>query len=293
MTYPFKFRDVEQPQVEFGPWRRWGELSAVMARASAGRHEVGPLAEHRLTFFTGGPVATHCACDGQRQNRLQAPGEFDFIPAGLSGVWEDDEPTEMLSIRLAPALLAAAAEGLELDGVPKMAPRLAVRDAHIAHLARALAAEFQRPSSAGSLYAESLGASLAARLIQGCAREGWSGPQTLSKAQLRRLVDYVETHIDTDLTLFELAAVAGISVPHLTPLFRRSVGRSVHRYVIERRVERARALLLQGDHTVTEAALQAGFSHPSHLASWVKRLLGVTPNRLRAEARSLPTSSQG
>jgi AraC family transcriptional regulator len=78
--------------------------------------------------------------------------------------------------------------------------------------------------------------------------------------------------------------VAGVSVPHLTTLFRRTMGRSVHRYVVERRVQRARSLLLAGERSIAQVALQTGFAHQSHLARWMRRLLGVTPAELLREA---------
>jgi AraC family transcriptional regulator len=62
------------------------------------------------------------------------------------------------------------------------------------------------------------------------------------------------------------------------------MGQSVHRYVVERRVQRARSLLLGGERSVAQVALQTGFSHQSHLARWMKRMLGVTPSEILREA---------
>ena len=64
---------------------------------------------------------------------------------------------------------------------------------------------------------------------------------------------------------------------------RRTMGRSVHRYVVERRVQRARSLLLAGERSIAQVALATGFAHQSHLARWMKRLLGVTPAALLRE----------
>jgi AraC family transcriptional regulator len=56
----------------------------------------------------------------------------------------------------------------------------------------------------------------------------------------------------------------------------------VHRYVLERRVERARGLLLQGERRMGEIALEAGFSHASHMARCMRRVLGVSPAQIVA-----------
>lgn len=77
-----------------------------------------------------------------------------------------------------------------------------------------------------------------------------------------------------------LASVAGFSLSHFKPLFKQAVGMPVHRFVLERRVERARSLLLQGGRTISEIALEAGFAHPSHMARCMRRLLGVGPRQV-------------
>ena len=100
--------------------------------------------------------------------------------------------------------------------------------------------------------------------------------------RLRHVIDYIDAHLDQDLTLAELAAVAGFSPSHFKALFRQATGTPVHRFVLERRVERARLHLLEGRLSVTEVALETGFAHPSHMARWMRRLLGLSPSQVRA-----------
>jgi AraC-like DNA-binding protein len=89
-----------------------------------------------------------------------------------------------------------------------------------------------------------------------------------------------EANLDRNLSLDRLARVAGMSASHLKTLFRRATGVPLHRYVIQRRVQRARTLLEQGDLSTSQVALEAGFAHQSHLARWMRRLLGVTPTAI-------------
>jgi AraC family transcriptional regulator len=99
----------------------------------------------------------------------------------------------------------------------------------------------------------------------------------LSSSQLRQVVEYIEEHLDQDLSLARLAGVVGVSASHLKTVFRRSTGLPVHEYVVQRRVERAKALLLRGELPASQVALEAGFAHQSHMARWMRRVLGVTP----------------
>jgi AraC family transcriptional regulator len=92
----------------------------------------------------------------------------------------------------------------------------------------------------------------------------------------------VEAHLEKPLTLAELARIAGASSAHLRYWFKSETGVTVHRYVVRRRVERARMLLLQGELRASEVALAAGFAHQSHMARWMRRELGRTPRELLA-----------
>lgn len=109
-------------------------------------------------------------------------------------------------------------------------------------------------------------------------------PAGLSQAQLRRVTAYVEACLDQDLSLIRLANVAGVSASHLKTLFKRSTV-PVHEYVVQRRVERARALLSRDELPINQVALEAGFSHQSHMARCMRRVLGVTPKAVRDDSR--------
>jgi AraC family transcriptional regulator len=81
-------------------------------------------------------------------------------------------------------------------------------------------------------------------------------------------------------SLAELAAVSGFSLSHFKPLFKQAAGMSVHRFVLERRVERARMRLLEGGRSMNEIALEAGFAHSSHMARCMRRVFGVSPSQM-------------
>ena len=254
---------------------------------AAGLTQVPASAFHRLGVHVGRPVNASCRCDGQRHIRIQSDGDIDIVPAGLDGEWEDDADCTILRLWVSPALLRKAAEDLEIDpDRVRLIPRFQCRDSRIEYIAKALA-EPARQTPTDRLVAEGLGSALAVRLIDGHARlAAISARQTLSARQRNRLVEFIENHLEHNLSLAVLAGIAGISVPHLKVLFRRSFGLPVHQYVIRRRVEHARQLLADGELPISQVALSAGFAHQSHLTHAMKRVLGVTPAglvRLRRE----------
>jgi AraC family transcriptional regulator len=234
-----------------------------------------------VIFYLSAGVASQCVLEGRRQRRTQTRGDFDVVPAQMLATWEDAAPTEAIAIRFTPERLARAAEALGV-AQPILRPRLAERDPLVEPIAQALLAELAAPLPADRLYADGLGLALIARLLQGDP-VGEPGRRLLSQPRLRRLVEYIETHLDTDLRLDDLADVTGLSASHLSALFRRTTGRSLHAYVVERRVERARLLLQDRRLSIAMVALEAGFSHQSHMSRWMRRLIGVTPAQLRSD----------
>jgi AraC family transcriptional regulator len=91
----------------------------------------------------------------------------------------------------------------------------------------------------------------------------------------------VEENLAEGLTPEEISAVAHMSPFHFSRLFKASTGLSPHRYVVGRRVERAKELLAKTALPRHEVARLAGFTDQSHLAKHFRRHLGVTPSRPR------------
>ena len=104
----------------------------------------------------------------------------------------------------------------------------------------------------------------------------------LSRERLRRVRDYIEAHLDEDLSLTVLAGEACLSPYHFSRSFKEAAGVGPQRYVIQRRLERAKTLLRRTNQPLALIALEAGFADQSHLASIFRREMGVTPGRYRA-----------
>jgi AraC family transcriptional regulator len=95
------------------------------------------------------------------------------------------------------------------------------------------------------------------------------------------VVDFIEANLASDVGLGELAAVAIMSPHHFSELFRRSTGESPHRYVVTRRLERAKNLLRETDLNILDIALSVGFADQSSFTKVFRRRVGVTPGAFR------------
>jgi AraC family transcriptional regulator len=147
-----------------------------------------------------------------------------------------------------------------------------------------LLAEVQSGGIMGRLYLESLTQVLVIHLLRHYStftQPITSQNRSLTRTQLQQVIDYIQTHLNQDLSLAELASVIRISPTYFASLFKQAMGVSPHQYVIQQRVEQAKLMLSKTDLAIADIALQVGFSSQSHLTQQFKRVTGVTPKQVR------------
>jgi AraC family transcriptional regulator len=256
----------------------WQGFGADLIGIGAGVHRIPALKHHRVGIHVGAPVKAHCLCNERRHIRLQSHGDADVIPAGLDGQWSDESDCTIFSVWIDDALAQKTFERMELRAnAAQIRPRFQMRDPRFQHLAWALRAELEADDASDPLYAESVCMAMIVRLIGAEPMLERKRTSTLAPRLAARVIEFIEGNLAQRLTLADLAALADLSVPHFKVLFRETLGMPVHQYVVQRRVERAHDLLLEGRLSTSQVALETGFAHQSHMAHWMNRLLGVTP----------------
>ena len=111
-------------------------------------------------------------------------------------------------------------------------------------------------------------------------------------SRMRRSVEeYIDLHLEKDLSVEELASHLGISTAHFARSFRSSVGLAPHAYVMRRRLLRAQELLASTDLPLTDIALATGFADQSHFCRRFHQLTGMPPRTFRLHHSSTQTSA--
>ncbi len=224
--------------------------------------------------------------DGQFKRYLHGLGRLDLFPANLSHWATWDRETEFSIVAIWPKLLKnVALEQLKGDRV-ELIPQFSIVDPMIQHIALALKAEVEAGCTTGRLYGESLATALVVRLLQNysvCKPQILANSNGLPKYQLHQVIDYINAHLDQNISLSDLAEVAGISQSHFARLFKQSMDITPHQYLIEQRVERAKKLLQQRQVAIADVALECGFANQTHLTKCFRQLIGITPKAYRQE----------
>lgn len=262
-------------------------LDVNISHFEAGLAEL-PARPFSVIIMSLGPsVEVACVRSGRIRRGREAAGDLDIVPAETKCSWETRQRGSALVMRMPTALLRTVATELDLDPAHvELADRFQLRDPQIEHIGWALKADIEAGCPGGRLFRESLGTALAARLLQrhnvrSLPMRDFKGG--MSSVKLKQLLAHIEDNLESDLSLAEIADVAGLSVSHLKTLFRQSTGVPVHQYVLRRRVERAKALLRDRDLSITQIAFATGFAHQSHLARHMRKLLGITPATIRKQ----------
>ena len=103
----------------------------------------------------------------------------------------------------------------------------------------------------------------------------------LDGRRLRRVTEFIDAHLGEDLSIEALARQACLSPCHFARAFKSATGEPPHRYVIERRIERAKTLVAGSGCPLAAVADACGFSSQAHLTRWFKRIVGTTPGAYR------------
>jgi AraC-like DNA-binding protein len=106
-----------------------------------------------------------------------------------------------------------------------------------------------------------------------------------------RVINYVESNYSQAISLRDVALVMGYSPCHLTTVFRRATGTPVTAWIVRRRIEAARQLLLVGTISVAEASERVGFSDLCYFTRQFVRHVGMTPGRFRATTQITANAS--
>jgi AraC family transcriptional regulator len=273
--------------------RGWSGLSAELRNHSKGVIAWRtPKADFELCVDLSGneSLVTRRAV-GIEDRRVSSRGTIWLTPPG----WQDGsleiagDIAGILHVYLPLSRFSASNLGASVDepGIGVLSYERAFEDPLLAEMANAVASELRVQTSAGNLLVEALASSLAARLVQRYSSASYAQfyPRLtgggLDRRRLFRVLDYVEANLEGDLTIDRMASIACLSRYHFARAFRRAVGQSPHRYASARRLEHAKALLIQNDRSLVDIALALSFSGQANFTRAFRQATGQTPGQYR------------
>lgn len=223
-----------------------------------------------------------------KHNLLQAAGAGDTFLYDLSA-----RPVAILSppydfmrfyIPLRTLNELAYEKGLRRVGGLKAAMVHAAPDPIMHGLGMALLPSLENPDQVSTLFLDQLGLAVHSHTLHrygGVSADEPTRRSGLAQWQFKRACAYIEDHLHGDPTIADLARECGMSRSHFAHAFRQTTGMPPYRWLMKRRVERAKLLLQGGDSSLLDIALKCGFADISHLSRVFSRYEGDSPGRWR------------
>jgi AraC-like DNA-binding protein len=163
-------------------------------------------------------------------------------------------------------------------------PGIAANDPIVLHLGNVLKPAIERHDGAGDQFVVRVTTALNLHFAR--AYGGMHFPRPLRSGgltpwQLRLARDTINANLEGELSLEQIARTCRLSVSHFASAFTRSTGISPHRWLMRRRVDVAKDLMLMTGTSLVEISLKCGFSDQSHFTRVFAEATGETPGRWR------------
>ncbi len=260
---------------------RGGAASAHRIRGMHGEAEVRTRSLELQFSWNAGFVEARFESGSVTRSYDNRPNYGIVIPEGTEIIWAIKEKSDyrLLTVELERETLLRAHEAQH-----RLATEISATwdygDPLSWHLAEAIYAECVSEAPQGLLYAETAISLLAlhvARSLSDASRPvGRVRRGGLAPAALRRTCEYMAARCADDISLHEVAAVAGLSPGHFSLAFRQSAGLSPYAWLRRQRIDRCKALLRDPDLSLTMIAQIVGYANQAALAVAFKRETGLT-----------------
>lgn len=204
---------------------------------------------HVLGVHLGKAAHVRQQREGQKHEGMFRHGQLTLSPAGCrTACWTRSE-VNFVHVHIGAELLAAAVE----HAPHEVTPRFCFDDPVCRELSLSMLEQARACGSGARLYLESAAVVLAQRMLLAGPK---SAPQIkLSATALRRVLNFMHETLSDSPGVHELAAVAGMSTPHFSRVFRATTGDPPHRYLNRIRLERSKTLLANTDQRVIDVGL--------------------------------------
>src|SRR5215813_10948631 len=278
-------KSIENLPYVFRQEAEWTGVNVLRARVMPGRMLDYTTHVHKIRVAIKGEVTTQrISATGRLISTRGGAGNICLTPAGqpIGAFWE--EPVDAIVVALLPEFVRETAIENQLGAGFDFVELYKKKDPLVTQLALALFDEASSDTPSGRLYADSLIQTLTLHVLKSYSTAKMYVQRInggLSGYKLRRVKEFIAENLDRDLGLAELSRVASLSQFHFARAFRKSTGLMPQRYLMERRIERAKQLLTDAELPLVEVSLRTGFKNQSHFTTLFRKFTNVTPKAWR------------
>ncbi|MBB5062984.1 helix-turn-helix domain-containing protein [Granulicella mallensis] len=199
------------------------------------------------------------------------------------------EPFDTLAVHVTQAALDEIAYAHQVPYVDQLIWPYGTVDPIVNHLGQTLVSSLEHPQQTSKIFMDHVLQALNCHLVSSYGKVTLSDRKFrggLSPRQARRATELLEAHLDGDIPLQQVAAACELSVSHFARSFKLTFRRPPHAWLLERRVDKARDLMLNSRLPLADIAAQCGFADQSSLNRSFRRIHGIAPGMWRRNSKS-------
>jgi AraC family transcriptional regulator len=235
---------------------------------------------HSISIQLDGPSKVEVWCGEKRTRVMLRRGDMTIAPYRFSIDGAYVEPCEFLQLHLSPSVIDRAVS--EVGRPPAIVPVLGAVDSLAEQTIYQLEEELTSRRGARE-YVNLLIDTLATHLVKYYAEKICTAKEVggFPKYLLETTLDYINQGLDRNLSTEEIARAVGIEPARLARAFKASTGKSIRRYLNERRVDEAKILMTKSELSIAEVARRVGFDSEERFRMNFRRRAGLTPAAYR------------
>ena len=214
-------------------------------------------------------------------------GMITLKPSGAFYQYATAQTNQFIMLEIEPQFVDKMTADWANPDVTQLTPHFIPQgDRLLLQLALALKTEIKSGCIGGKIYSDSIITALVAHLIRSYANfvpQPLKEYRGLAPKKLDNVIDYIQTYLEQNLGIGELADLSGLSPFYFSRLFKESTGVTPYQYISKLRMARARQLLKDTDIAIAEVALRCGFTNQSSFSTAFGKAVGVTPKSYRRQ----------
>ena len=243
------------------------------------------ILDHRLTITTGQKTVPFEFKENGKWGRVQLhPGSFSMQNHGDLGAPRWLDHFEFLAIAIKPVFFEKITSGQVQSRQVELITQRGKLDPNIQSFCQLFYDELSNKRYASQLYGETLSMAFALYLLNHYATGNKKITEPTGKLhglQVKNLIDFVSSHLGSEIGLDMLSGQVHMSPFHFAKTFKRTTGLSPHQFVLKMRMEKAKELIKLKALSLTEIAHTTGFFDQSHFTHSFKRVVGISPRQYR------------
>ena len=263
----------------------WSGLPLLMCDMDPGLYRIDVDTPMLVVRQDPGTRVEVLSPDGQGMRFRQAPLRFDLFPAGLQMNALSDRPaTKSLVVALPAQWLPG-----DLSGVPgpgALRARFQFADLELRRLIWRLTTHHRSGEPLGADYTGAVSRVIVDRVMESqiAFENGLPGRQGLDRKARQTVDQLLQGNLQEPPSVATMAAAVGLGITRFVQQFKASFEATPHQVLQQRRLARARELLLQTDASLTTIAHETGFCSHAHFSTVFRATMGVTPSHYRRSA---------